>query len=65
MYSSGISGLGMDLAFRAGVPLRDMEFVMKHPLVIKGTNLFLPLDLLADGARVSTKEAARPSKSTR
>jgi succinate dehydrogenase / fumarate reductase flavoprotein subunit len=51
-YTSGISGLGMDMAFRAGVPLRDMEFVMKHPLVIKGTNLFLPLDLLSDGARV-------------
>ena len=51
-YTSGISGLGMDMAFRAGVTLRDMEFVMKHPLVIKGTNLFLPLDLLSDGARI-------------
>ena len=51
-YTSGISGLGMDMAFRAGVSLRDMEFVMTHPLVVKGTNLFLPLDLLGDGARV-------------
>lgn len=51
-YTSGISGLGMDMAFRAGVSLRDMEFVMKHPLVVKGTNLFLPLDLLGDGARI-------------
>ena len=51
-FTSGISGLGMDMAFRAGIPLRDMEFVMKYPLTIKGTNLFLPLDLLNQGARV-------------
>jgi len=51
-FTSGISGLGMDMAFRAGIPLRDMEFVMKYPLAIKGTNLFLPMDLLNQGARV-------------
>ena len=51
-YTSGITGLGMDMVFRAGVPLRDMEFVMKYPLAVKGTNLFLPMDLLSQGAQV-------------
>ena len=49
-FHSGVVGLGMDLAFRAGTPLRDMEFVSNHPLTIKGTNLFLPMGLLNDGA---------------
>lgn len=51
-FSSGIVGLGMDMAFRAGLPLRDMEFMAHHPLVIKGTNLFLPTGLLNDGAQL-------------
>ena len=50
-FSSGVVGLGMDMAFRAGIPLRDMEFMTHHPLVIKGTNLFLPTGLLGDGAQ--------------
>ena len=49
-YSSGVVGLGMDMAFRAGVALRDMEFMAHHPLTIKGTNVFLPTGLLLDGA---------------
>jgi len=57
-FTSGITGLGMDMAFRAGVPLRDMEFVMKHPLAIKGTNLFLPTDLLNEGALVHEASGA-------
>jgi len=51
-FSSGVVGLGMDMAFRAGVHLRDMEFTVRHPLVIKGTNLFLPTGLLLDGAQL-------------
>lgn len=51
-FSSGVVGLGMDMAFRAGIPLRDMEFMTHHPLVIKGTNLFLPTGLLGDGAQL-------------
>ena len=51
-FTSGVVGLGMDMAFRAGLPLRDMEFMTHHPLVIKGTNLFLPTGLLNDGAKL-------------
>ncbi len=51
-FSSGVVGLGMDMAFRAGIPLRDMEFMTHHPLVVKGTNLLLPTGLLGDGAKL-------------
>ena len=49
-FSSGVVGLGMDMAFRAGAPLRDMEFMTHHTLAIKDTNLVLPAGLLNDGA---------------
>lgn len=49
-FSNGVVGLGMDMAFRAGVPLRDMEFMTHHTLAIKDTNIVLPSGLLNDGA---------------
>lgn len=49
-FTHGQVGLGLDLALRAGVPLRDMEFIAHTPLGIKDTNLVLPLGLLHDGA---------------
>jgi len=49
-FSSGVVGLGMDMAFRAGAPLRDMEFMTHHTLAIKDTNIVLPAGLLNDGA---------------
>tara|TARA_Y100000766_G_scaffold41459_1_gene31453 strand:+ start:4616 stop:6238 length:1623 start_codon:yes stop_codon:yes gene_type:complete len=49
-FSHGAVGLGLDLALRAGVPLRNMEFIAHTPLGIKDTNMILPLGLLHDGA---------------
>jgi len=49
-FGSGTVGLGMDLAFRAGVALRDMEFMTHHPLTVAGTDVRLPTGLLLDGA---------------
>jgi len=49
-FGNGTVGLGMDMAFRAGVALRDMEFMTHHPLAIKGTDVRLPMGLLLDGA---------------
>ncbi|MBI2958417.1 MAG: FAD-binding protein [Chloroflexi bacterium] len=40
------SGSGMAEAYRAGVPLKDMEFVQFHPTTIIGTNI-----LMTEGAR--------------
>ena len=57
-FSTGVIGLGMDMAFRAGVGLRDMEFTSHHPLAVKGTNLFLPTGLLLDGAKLHEASGA-------
>ncbi|MBI2858023.1 MAG: FAD-binding protein [Chloroflexi bacterium] len=40
------SGMGMAVAYHAGVPLKDMEFVQFHPTSIIGTNI-----LMTEGAR--------------
>ena len=43
-------GLGLDLAMRTGLAIRDLEFVSWTPLAIDGTNVVLPIGMLADGA---------------
>jgi len=40
------TGTGMALAYRAGVPLADMEFVQFHPTTLYGTNI-----LMSEGCR--------------
>lgn len=40
------SGFGMGIAYRAGVPLKDLEFVQFHPTSLYGTNI-----LITEGAR--------------
>ncbi len=40
------TGDGAALAFRAGVPLKDMEFIQFHPTTLFGTNI-----LITEGAR--------------
>ena len=57
-FTHGQVGLGLDLALRAGVPLRDMEFIAHSPLGIKDTNLMLPLGLLHDGATLHEASGA-------
>ncbi len=52
------SGLGMDLALRAGIPLRDMEFIARTPLSITGTDIVLPYGLLNDGASLHSADGA-------
>ena len=43
-------GLGLDLAMNAGLAARDLEFIAWAPLAVSGTNVVLPIGLLADGA---------------
>ena len=57
-FHTGVVGLGMDMAFRAGVGLRDMEFMTHHPLTVKGTNVFLPTGLMLDGATLHEASGA-------
>ncbi len=52
------SGLGMDLALRAGISLRDMEFIARTPLAITGTDIVLPCGLLNDGASLHSADGA-------
>lgn len=40
------TGSGMGIAYRAGVPLKDMEFVQFHPTSLVGTNI-----LMTEGCR--------------
>jgi succinate dehydrogenase / fumarate reductase flavoprotein subunit len=40
------TGSGMAMAYRAGVPLKDMEFVQFHPTGLRSTNI-----LMSEGAR--------------
>ena len=37
---------------RAGLPVRNLEFVSWTPLAVPGTNVVLPMGLLADGAKI-------------
>lgn len=45
----GVTGDGVALAYRAGVPLMDMEMVQFHPLGIKGSGMILTEALLGFG----------------
>lgn len=53
-FTNGSSSLGMDLAYRAGAPLRNMEFIAETPLGVVGTNLIIPQSILSDGATLHT-----------
>ena len=53
-FTNGSTSLGMDLAYRAGAPLRNMEFIAEAPLGIVGTNLVKSQSILSDGATLHT-----------
>ena len=50
--------LGLDLAMKAGLAVRDLEFVAWAPLAISGTNVVLPIGMLADGATLHHSNGA-------
>ncbi len=43
------TGDGMALAYRAGVPLKDMEFVQFHPTTLKDTDILITAQTSAEG----------------
>ena len=53
-FTTGSTSLGMDMAYRAGAPLRNMEFVAHAPLGVVGTNMVIPQSILSDGATLHT-----------
>ena len=54
-----VTGDGMGLAFRAGAPLRDMEFVQWHPTCLPGTGILMTEACRGEGAVLVNKDGYR------
>jgi fumarate reductase flavoprotein subunit len=53
------TGDGMALAYRAGVPLKDMEFVQYHPTGLPGTGILMTEASRGEGGYLTNKEGQR------
>ena len=53
------TGDGMALAYRAGVPLKDMEFVQYHPTGLPGTGILITEATRGEGAYLKNSEGVR------
>jgi fumarate reductase flavoprotein subunit len=53
------TGDGMALAYRAGVPLKDMEFVQYHPTGLPGTGILMTEASRGVGGYLTNKEGRR------
>ena len=53
------TGDGMSLAYRAGVPLKDMEFVQYHPTGLPGTGILITEAARGEGGILVNKEGRR------
>jgi fumarate reductase flavoprotein subunit len=53
------TGDGMALAYRAGVPLKDMEFVQYHPTGLPGTGILITEAARGEGGYVVNSEGER------
>ena len=53
------TGDGMALAYRAGVPLKDMEFVQYHPTGLPGTGILITEASRGEGGWLKNKEGYR------
>ena len=54
-----VTGDGMALAYRCGVPLRDMEFVQYHPTCMPGTGLLFTEACRGEGGILVNREGRR------
>jgi fumarate reductase flavoprotein subunit len=54
-----VTGDGMALAYRRGVPLRDMEFIQYHPTCMPGTGLLFTAACRGEGGVGSNKDGYR------
>jgi succinate dehydrogenase / fumarate reductase flavoprotein subunit len=53
------TGDGMALAFRAGVPLKDMEFMQFHPTTLKGSGVLVTEGCRGEGGVLRNKDGER------
>ena len=54
-----VTGDGMALAYRHGVPLRDMEFVQYHPTCLPGTGMLITEACRGEGGILTNKDGYR------
>ena len=54
-----VTGDGMALAYRAGVPLMDMEMVQYHPTTLKGNGVLITEAARGEGAYLINKDGDR------
>ena len=54
-----VTGDGMALAYRHGVPLRDMEFVQYHPTCLPGTGILITEGCRGEGGLLVNKDNYR------
>lgn len=54
-----VTGDGMSLAFRHGVPLRDMEFIQYHPTGLPGSGLLITEAARGEGGVLLNKDGYR------
>ncbi|MDO4905869.1 MAG: fumarate reductase (quinol) flavoprotein subunit [Lautropia sp.] len=54
-----LTGDGMGMAYRAGVPLRDMEFVQYHPTCLPGSGILMTEGCRGEGGILVNKEGYR------
>ena len=53
------TGDGMSMAYRAGVPLQDMEFVQYHPTGLPGTGILVTEGCRGEGGILTNKDGYR------
>lgn len=53
------AGLGMALAYRAGAPLKDMEFIQFHPTGLWGTNILMTEGCRGEGGYLVNNQGER------
>lgn len=54
-----VTGDGMGLAYRCGVPLRDMEFIQWHPTALPGSGILITEACRGEGAILVNKDGYR------
>jgi fumarate reductase flavoprotein subunit len=54
-----VTGDGMGLAYRVGVPLRDMEFVQYHPTCLPGSGILITEGCRGEGGILVNKDGYR------
>lgn len=54
-----VTGDGMGMAFRHGVPLRDMEFVQYHPTTLPGSGLLITEGCRGEGGYLVNRDGYR------